>query len=171
MTFYNLGKGIALAADLEDVTSMDVELFEVNGAPILGVPKKARENKESQHPRLFNNCFFYFALQANTTYTIGEMQLKKQDLVKLVNEGEGVVLSREPDPEKLKYMPDLIPFHIANDESHPLYKCTHYVIYMPGKGEPRIKYKMSHIKTLPLIWLIECIEKFTLVNPADLGLS
>lgn len=168
---YNLFKGIKLAEDIDDISNMDFELFEVNGAPISDVSRKARSNAENQNPRLFNNCFFYFALQADTTYQIGDLKLKKDDLIRLVKAGEGTVFSREPNPEDLKDMTQVIPFHIASDSSHPLHKCTHYIIYMPGKGEPRIKYKMPHIKSLPLIWLIECIEKFTLVNPAYLGLS
>ncbi|XP_050456122.1 BRCA1-associated RING domain protein 1-like [Cataglyphis hispanica] len=162
---------IRLAEDMDDISNMDFELFEVNGAPTSDVPKRARQNAENQNPRLFNNCFFYFALQIDIIYQIGDLELRKEDLIRLVKAGEGTVLTREPNPEDLKDMMQVIPFHIANNSSHPLYKCTHYIIYMPGKGEPRIKYKMPHIKSLPLIWLIECIEKFTLVNPAHLGLS
>lgn len=168
---YNLFKGIALAEDIDNISDMDFELFEVNGAPTSDVPKRARQNMENQNPRLFNNCFFYFALQANIIYQIGDVELKKDDLIRLVKAGDGTVFTREPNPEDLKDMMQVIPFHVANDLSHPLYKCTHYIIYMPGKDEPRIKYKMPHIKSLPLIWLIECIEKFTLINPAHLGLS
>lgn len=91
--------------------------------------------------------------------------------MKLVREGGGTVLTREPDPEDLKDMSRVIPFHTASDPSHPLHRCTHYIIYMPDKNEPVIKYKMPHIKSLPLIWLIECVEKFTLVDPALLGLT
>ncbi|XP_011169381.1 BRCA1-associated RING domain protein 1 isoform X2 [Solenopsis invicta] len=162
---------IQLAADMDDIANVDLELFEINGAPTYGIPRKARQNVECQNPRLFNNCFFYFALQANTTYHIDDVRFTKDDLVRLVKDGEGTVLTREPNPEDLKDISQVIPFHIANDQSHPLYKCTHYVIYVPGKNEPLIKYNMPHIKSLPLIWLIECIEKFTLVSPAHLGLS
>ncbi|XP_014470814.1 PREDICTED: BRCA1-associated RING domain protein 1-like isoform X2 [Dinoponera quadriceps] len=164
-------KWITLAADVEDVFNMDFEAFEVSGAPVLGVPKKARLNAELQQPRLFNNCFFYFALSASRNYwRIGDIYLNKDDLTKLVKEGEGTVLAREPHPEDLKDGTRAIPFHTANDASHPLHECTHYIIYMPGKSEPRVKYNMQHIKTLPLMWLIECIENFTLIDPAYLGL-
>lgn len=164
-------KGIALARDLDDVVNMDFEVFEVSGAPVSGIPKKARMNAEHLKPRLFNNCFFYFALRVNDEYRIDDIRLTKTDLVKLVKEGEGTVLTRQPNPEDLKDASLVIPFHTADDSSHPLHKCTHYIIYMPGKYEPRIIYNMPHIKSLPLMWLIECIEKFTLVDPAYLGLS
>lgn len=156
---------------MDEVANVDLELFEVNGAPTHGIPRKARRNAECKNPRLFNNCFFYFTLQANTTYHIGDVKFTKDDLVRLVKEGEGTVLTRKPDPEDLIDMSQMIPFHAANNLSHPLHKCTHYIIYVPGKGEPLIKYNMPHIKSLPLIWLIECIEKFTLVDPTHLGLS
>lgn len=157
---------------MEDLSSMDLEVFEVNGAPFRGVPKKARLNAEYQKPHLFNNCFFYFTPRKNGEYCIGDIRLTKDDLMKLVKEGEGTVLTREPNPEDLKEnISRAIPFHVVDDPSHPLHRCTHYIIYMPGRGEPRIKYKMPHIKSLPLMWLIECIEKYTLVDPAELGLS
>ncbi|XP_011879954.1 PREDICTED: BRCA1-associated RING domain protein 1-like isoform X2 [Vollenhovia emeryi] len=162
---------IQLAADMDEVADVDLEVFEVNGAPICGIPRKARQNVECKNPRLFNNCFFYFTLQTNMTYDVGDVRITKEDLVRLVKEGEGTVLTRKPNPEDLEDMSQLVPFHAANDLCHPLHKCTHYIIYVPGKGEPPIKYNMPHIKTLPLIWLIECIEKFTLVDPAHLGLS
>lgn len=79
-------------------------------------------------------------------------------------------MKREPNPENIKDQGLFIPFHIANVPTHSLYKCTHYIIYVPERDEPRIKYNMPHIKTLPLIWLIECIEKFTLIDPLHLGL-
>ncbi|XP_018310838.1 BRCA1-associated RING domain protein 1 isoform X2 [Mycetomoellerius zeteki] len=163
---------IRLAEDMDEIANVDLELFEVNGAPTSDIPRKARQNAECQNPRLFNNCFFYFSLQANTTYHIADVQFTKNDLISLVKVGEGTVLTREPNPEDLKNVSQVIPFHTANDPSHPLHKCTHYIIYVPGKkiGEPLIKYNMPHIKSLPLVWLIECIEKFTLVNPAHLGL-
>lgn len=87
-----------------------------------------------------------------------------------MQEGGGIILKREPNPEDIKTKEQFVPFHIANEPNHSLHECTHYIIYIPEKDEPRIKYNMPHIKTLPLIWLIECIEKFTLVDPLQLGL-
>lgn len=156
---------------MEDIHNMDLEVFEVSGVPVPGIPKKARLNAELKKPRLFNNCFFYFALWASSECRIGDIHLTKNDLARLVKEGEGTVLTREPKPEDLNDASQAIPFHIADDPSHPLYRCTYYIIYVPGRNEPRIIYKMPHIKSLPLMWLLECIEKFTLVDPGYLGLS
>ncbi|KAH0947941.1 hypothetical protein HN011_001479 [Eciton burchellii] len=102
---------IQLAQYMDNISDMDLGLFEVGSAPNCGIPKKARHNTEKQNPRLFNNCFFYFALQTNATYQIGDMQLTKNDLTTLVKEGEGTVLTREPNPEDLNDASQLIPFH------------------------------------------------------------
>lgn len=34
--------------DVDDILAVDLELFEISGAPIEGIPKKARENAEKQ---------------------------------------------------------------------------------------------------------------------------
>ncbi|KAG7202944.1 hypothetical protein KM043_010083 [Ampulex compressa] len=90
---------ISLGLEVNDISDIDLELFEVSGAPIPGVPKKARENAEKQNPRLFNKCHFHFALKNKTAYSVGELEFTKEALIKLVTEGGGTVLSREPDPE------------------------------------------------------------------------
>ena len=108
-------------------------------------------------------------MNSKATYTVGEISLTKESLIRLVNNGGGSTLSREPNPEDAQEV-KRIPFHVAHNEQHPLYNCSHFIIYSPGKEEPRMKYNMPHIKTLPLVWLIECIEKFTLVDPALFGI-
>ncbi|XP_012348288.1 LOW QUALITY PROTEIN: BRCA1-associated RING domain protein 1-like [Apis florea] len=160
---------IQLSMDISDILKGDLELFEVSGAPIEGIPKKARESAQNWNPGLFNQCYFYFAFQSRDIY-INDIHLTKDALITLVQEGKGIILKREPNPEDIKTKEKFVPFHIANEPSHSLHECTHYIIYIPEKDEPRIKYNMPHIKTLPLIWLIECIEKFTLIDPLQLGL-
>ncbi|XP_076378356.1 BRCA1-associated RING domain protein 1 [Megalopta genalis] len=159
-----------IAMDVEDILTMELDLFEINGAPTPGTPRKARENAQNQNPGLFDHCCFYFALQQNNTYYVNDMELRKNALEKLVKCGGGTILTRQPDPEYLEKEEGIIPFHIAYNPSHSLYKCTHYVIYAPGRDEPRVKYNMSHLKSLPLVWLTECIDKFTLVDPLCLGI-
>ncbi|XP_078042407.1 BRCA1-associated RING domain protein 1 isoform X2 [Augochlora pura] len=158
-----------IAMDIEDILTMELDFFEINGAPTPGIPRKARENSQNQNPGLFDNCCFYFALQQNNIYDINDMELTKDALEKLIKCGSGTILKRQPDPEHLK-KEDIIPFHVASNPSHSLYKCTHYIIYALGRDEPRVKYNMPHLKSLPLVWLIECIDKFTLVDPLCLGI-
>lgn len=123
-----------------------------------------------QNPRLFNNCYFYFAIGQRCTWSYEKFEFTKESLTTLVLGGQGEILHREPDPEVVKDC-KLTPFHVAHQPIHPLYKCSHYIIYMPGKDEPRVKYNMPHIKSLPVGWFFECIEKFTLVDPLLMGIS
>ncbi|XP_076764963.1 BRCA1-associated RING domain protein 1-like [Xylocopa sonorina] len=161
---------IQLGMNVNDVLNGDLDLFEVSGAPVVGVPRKARESAQKKNPGLFHQCHFYFHPQANNVYQINGIELTKEALVALVQAADGSVLTREPNPEDVRSREPCIHFHIAKEPNHPLYRCTHYNIYVPERNEPRIKYNMPHIKTLPLIWLVECVEKFTLVDPSHLGL-
>lgn len=52
--------GISMSLELDDIHQMELELFEVSGCPILGVPKRARENEEHQVNRMI--FFFSFIL-------------------------------------------------------------------------------------------------------------
>ncbi|XP_046741311.1 BRCA1-associated RING domain protein 1-like isoform X2 [Diprion similis] len=159
-------------ANLTDLTTIELEFFEVQGttnARRSGAPTRARENTQKKNPRLFNGCNFFFAINNQSTYTFGDLQFTKLTLSKLITEGEGKVLHREPDPESIRTNEE-IPFHVARDVSHPLHSCSHYIIYVPGMDEPQIQYNMPHIKSLPLIWLIESIEQFKLLDPAEIGI-
>jgi hypothetical protein len=33
-----------------------------------------------------------------------------------------------------------------------------------GAKEPELKYNMSHVKSLPALWLFECINNFEIVE-------
>lgn len=47
MYFFNI-KGIQLAMDVDDMLKVDLELFEISGAPVQGTPRKARECAQNQ---------------------------------------------------------------------------------------------------------------------------
>lgn len=160
--------GIGLSMEGHDLREMDLDIFETKFCLNDETPKRARMNAELQNPKLFNNCSFYFALTSNDLYPVGQMELSKKNLVQLCKEGGGCSLTREPNPEGIS--DQRIPFHVVDNVNHPLHNCSHYIIYSPGKDEPRVKYNMPHIKTLPLVWFIECIEKFALVDPALFGI-
>lgn len=98
--------------------------------------------------------------------------MKKDDLMKLVAAGEGVILTREPKPDDIQG--SLSPFHVADNPKHPLHKCTHYIIDIPkDNNEPdsnKLRYNMPMLKTLPLLWFIESILHFKLIDPVSMGL-
>lgn len=164
---------IRYCLSLADLGIMELDLFEVQGttdAPRSNTPARARENAQKQNPKLFNGCSFFFAMNNQSSYSYGQLEFTKSMLSKLITEGEGTVLNREPDPELIQTYKE-IPFHVSRDLTHPLHRCSHYIIYVPGHDEPVIKYKMPHVKSLPLIWLIESIEQFELLDPAYLEAS
>lgn len=124
-----------------------------------------------QHPQLFDNCYFYFKMKNHENVNYDDMTITKDQLIKLVEAGDGIVLTREPKPDDIQG--SISPFHVANDINHSLHKCTHYIIYIPDNCNlnfKRVMYNMAKLKTLPLMWLIESILRFKLLDPVDLGL-
>ncbi|KAJ8881123.1 hypothetical protein PR048_017596 [Dryococelus australis] len=116
-----------------------------------------------QHPSLFNGCHVYLVPQPGP-YAVGDLQLSKVELVTLIGSGDGVLLGREPDPEAIPPSQCMVPYHIV--PGSPLANCSHYLVYQPGgRGEPRLKYNMAHIKSLPITWLLACVQTFSLVQP------
>lgn len=111
-------------------------------------------------PKLFNGCHFYFH-DLNAPYEINShLTINKKMLAKLVVDGGGVVLKREPDPEGIPDNEKLIPFHAREDSV--LSNCSHFIIY---KAKPQLAYNMKHLKSLPVDWFIECIKNFQLMDP------
>jgi hypothetical protein len=97
------------------------------------------------------------------------MKITKENFIKLVTAGDGIALKREPKPEDIQG--SLSPFHVAHDSKHSLHKCTHYIIYFDSNSKTnRMLYNMPFLKSLPFMWFVECILKFKLVDPVELGL-
>ncbi|XP_067005657.2 BRCA1-associated RING domain protein 1 isoform X2 [Anabrus simplex] len=137
--------------------------FEVKGTvnyPNSEGPRKGRINAEQLLPSIFNGCFFYLA---SGKYSFGESVFTKNDLTALIRSGGGVLLTREPNPEAIPPMECTVPYHARG--SGPFASCSHYIIYQPGRGEPQLKYSMAHVKSLPVSWLLQCMETFSLVPP------
>lgn len=136
---------------------VDPNQYEIDGslarAPSDGAPN--RLNASLQLPGLFNNCFFFL----NGVFS----SPTKVDITQWIKHGCGTVLTRSPNPESISPC-DKIPYHAS--PSGPLAKCSHYILYdSRAKAQPSLKYNMSHVKTLPIDWLVTCIEKFSLVDP------
>ncbi|KAL7297263.1 hypothetical protein TKK_0009663 [Trichogramma kaykai] len=160
---------LSILMENENITANALSLFEVNPPQLDNGPSCARENNEKQNPKLFNNCSFYFAIKSHDWIHYEGMKISKDQLMKLIAAGDGVTLTREPKPEDIQG--SLSPFHVAHDTNHSLHKCTHYIIYDYAEGQPsRIMYNLPFLKTLPLMWLIESILRFKLLDPIDMGL-
>ncbi|GBP36279.1 BRCA1-associated RING domain protein 1 [Eumeta japonica] len=138
------------------------EKFEVSsvGSPGHHGPRNSRFNKYRQLPGLFDGCHFYFH-NFNGKYEISKsLVVTKPILSKLVTDGGGVILRRVPNPESIPESEQLIPYHAK--ENGKLSACSHYIIFK-DLYEPM--YNMSHLKALPIGWLIECLESYELCEP------
>ena len=85
------------------------------------------------------------------------------ELTNLLKSGGATILRREPDPESIPPEEQRLPYHVEPESA--LSKCSHFIIYQEGPKEPILKYDMSHCKSLPLAWLLECIKNFALIPP------
>ena len=120
-------------------------------------PTKAKENFSSRRPRLFDGCHIYLKGLFSEPYP------SKADLMSLLKSGGANILRREPDPESIPKAEQRIPYHVKKGSS--LEKCSHYIIFQEGLKEPELKYNMNHCKSLPAVWLLECIKNFELIEP------
>lgn len=147
--------GIEESEKLERLT--DPTQYEIDGTLTRshsdGAPN--RLNAALQLPGLFNNCFFFL----NGSFS----SPSKADITQWIKHGGGTVLTRSPNPESISPC-DKIPYHAS--PSGLLAKCSHFILYdSRAKVQPSLKYNMAHVKTLSIDWLVECIEKFSLIDP------
>lgn len=123
-------------------------------------PNNSRYNKYKQLPGIFDGCHFYLH-NFMTKYEISKtIVVTKAILAKLITDAGGVVLRRVPNPESIPDSEKLVPYHAL--KGGKLVNCSHYIIFK-DMFEPM--YNMSHLKALPIGWLIECIEKYELCEP------
>ncbi|CAH2217475.1 jg27377 [Pararge aegeria aegeria] len=137
----------------------DYEVLGV-GTKLYKGPRNSRYNKYKQLPGIFNGCHFYLH-NYNVKHEISPMIVfTKASLSKLITDAGGVVLRRVPNPELIPDAEKLVPYHAR--EGSKLFNCSHYIIFK-DMYEPM--YNMTHIKALPIGWLLECIEKYELCEP------
>ncbi|KAK6622381.1 hypothetical protein RUM44_002192 [Polyplax serrata] len=125
--------------------------------------EKARNNLKFDLPKLFCGCHFYFGGQFDI-YTINNVTVGKAELKYFVEKNGGKILKRCPDPESLT-LEKTIPYHV--DVTGSLKETSHYIIYQTEKWDPIPKYAMSHMKTLPIEWLLASVLKFELIDPKN----
>ncbi|CAL4062939.1 unnamed protein product, partial [Meganyctiphanes norvegica] len=120
-------------------------------------PASARDNTAKMNPGLFNGCHMYLYGTFRQPYP------SKKEMETVIRAGGGVVLAREPNAEDIPQMEQTVPFYAA--AGSPLSECSHYIIYQEGSLEPQLKYTMKHIKSLPLVWIMSCIDHYKLIDP------
>ena len=119
-------------------------------------PEKAQENYSCRQPRLFDGFHVYLKGRFSDPYS-------KTELTGLLKTGGAIVLSREPDPEYIPRKEQRVPYHAKRKSS--MEKCSHLIIFQEGRDEPQLQYNMNHVKSLPAVWLMECIKNFAIVEP------
>ncbi|RXM29999.1 BRCA1-associated RING domain protein 1 [Acipenser ruthenus] len=114
-------------------------------------PRRGRLNREQLLPRLFDGCHFYF---------LGCFKKPpKEDLVRLVREGGGQILCRQPKPDSdVTQTINTAAYHAPpkSDQSF----CTQYILYEPGASALPERVRMGKVWSAPSSWLIQCSAAF-----------
>ena len=145
-----ISESLKLSRLLEDISPFVVEFDEADkeGA------EKYKQLAEAQQPNLFAGVHFH--LLANVP--------KREEMGRLLKLMGGLLVNREPDPEWIPQQEVSLPHHAS--EQSTLKHTSHILIYEDnGVKEPRLKYNMKHVKTLPMSWLSNCIRKCELLDP------
>ncbi|XP_029979999.1 BRCA1-associated RING domain protein 1 isoform X2 [Sphaeramia orbicularis] len=117
-------------------------------------PQRSRINRCSLLPSLFDGCFF-FLLGSFTTPT-------KDKLTKLLQEGGGQLLRRQPKPDSdVTQTLNAAAYHAIPGSDQAL--CTQYILFDPqGPHKPTV-IRRGKVWSAPSTWVIECIAAFSLL--------
>ncbi|KAK2839660.1 hypothetical protein Q5P01_013400 [Channa striata] len=117
-------------------------------------PQRSRINRCSLLPPLFDGCFFFLlgSFKAPT----------KEELTKLLREGGGQLLSRQPKPDSdVTQTLSAAAYHALPGSDQAL--CTQYIIFDPqGPHKPNV-VRRGKVWSAPSSWLIDCITAFQLL--------
>ncbi|XP_029386481.1 BRCA1-associated RING domain protein 1 [Echeneis naucrates] len=121
-------------------------------------PQRSRVNRCSLLPPLFDGCFFFFlgSFKAPT----------KDELTKLLREGGGQLLSRQPKPDSdVTQTLSAAAYHALPGSDQAL--CTQYIIFDPqGPHKPAV-VRRGKVWSAPSTWIIDCIAAFQLLPVSD----
>ncbi|MBN3307275.1 BARD1 protein, partial [Amia calva] len=117
-------------------------------------PQRSRLNRENLLPRLFDGCLFFF---------LGSFQQPgKADLARLVQEGGGRLLSRQPKPDSdVTQTVNTAAYHAAPGSDQA--SCTQYVLYDPRSAYRPARIRLGKVWSAPSSWLLDCIAAFRLL--------
>uniref|UniRef100_A0A3Q0S1R5 BRCT domain-containing protein n=1 Tax=Amphilophus citrinellus TaxID=61819 RepID=A0A3Q0S1R5_AMPCI len=122
-------------------------------------PQRSRINRCSLLPPLFDGCFFFLlgSFKAPT----------KDELTKLLREGGGQLLHRQPKPDSdVTQTVCAAAYHalLGSDQAF----CTQYIIFDPqGPHKPAV-VRRGKVWSAPTTWVIDCIAAFSLLPVPDL---
>uniref|UniRef100_A0A3P9P7B9 BRCA1 associated RING domain 1 n=1 Tax=Poecilia reticulata TaxID=8081 RepID=A0A3P9P7B9_POERE len=117
-------------------------------------PQRSRINRCSLLPPLFDGCFFFLLGSFKGT--------TKTELAKLLREGGGQLLSRQPKPDSdVTQTLNAAAYHAEPGSDQAL--CTQYIIYDPqGTYKPAV-VRRGKVWSAPSTWIIDCIAAFSLL--------
>ncbi|XP_044222357.1 BRCA1-associated RING domain protein 1 [Thunnus albacares] len=121
-------------------------------------PQRSRINRCSLLPPLFDGCFFFL---------LGSFKMPtKDELTKLLREGGGKLLSRQPKPDSdVTQTLSAAAYHALPGSDQAL--CTQYIIFDPqGPHKPAV-VRRGKVWSAPSTWLIDCIAAFCLLPVPD----
>ncbi|XP_030614481.1 BRCA1-associated RING domain protein 1 [Archocentrus centrarchus] len=122
-------------------------------------PQRSRINRCSLLPPLFDGCFFFLlgSFKAPT----------KDELTKLLREGGGQILHRQPKPDSDVTQTVCAAAYHALPGSDQAF-CTQYIIFDPqGPHKPAV-VRRGKVWSAPTTWVIDCIAAFSLLPVPDL---
>ncbi|XP_038576239.1 BRCA1-associated RING domain protein 1 [Micropterus salmoides] len=121
-------------------------------------PQRSRINRCSLLPPLFDGCFFFL---------LGSFKApSKDELTKLLREGGGQLLARQPKPDSdVTQTLSAASYHALPGSDQAL--CTQYIIFDPqGPHKPTV-VRRGKVWSAPSTWLINCITAFRLLPVPD----
>lgn len=107
-----------------------------------------------QLPPLFDGCFFFF---------LGSFQNPaREELLRLVKEGGGRVLTRKPKPDSdVTQTLSAAAYHAPSGSDQAL--CTQYILYDPQGACRPPQLRLGKVWSAPSSWLLDCISAFQLL--------
>ncbi|TKS67352.1 BRCA1-associated RING domain protein 1 [Collichthys lucidus] len=121
-------------------------------------PQRSRINRCSLLPPLFDGCFFFL---------LGSFKgPSKDELIRLLREGGGQLLSRQPKPDSdVTQTLNAAAYHALPGSDQAL--CTQYIIFdHQGRHKPAV-VRRGKVWSAPSTWIINCIAAFRLLPVPD----
>ncbi|KAL2081578.1 hypothetical protein ACEWY4_023431 [Coilia grayii] len=122
-------------------------------------PQRSRLNRDNLLPRLFDGCYFFL---------LGSFKRpEKADLLRLIQDGGGQVLSRQPKPDSdVTQTLSAAAYHAPPGSDQAL--CTQYVLYEPLGAYRPSRVRLGKVWSAPSAWLLDCISAFQLLPVPEL---
>ncbi|XP_063069497.1 BRCA1-associated RING domain protein 1 [Engraulis encrasicolus] len=122
-------------------------------------PQRSRLNRSNLLPRLFDGCYFFL---------LGSFRRpEKAELLQLIQDGGGQVLSRQPKPDSdVTQTLSAAAYHAPPGSDQAL--CTQYVLYEALGAYRPARVRLGKVWSVPSSWLLDCISAFQLLPVPEL---